>query len=60
VVPLVRQRTPSLRSRRTAGSCVGGTSCSVGRLEYDEDVLRVLDHDSATDRDDELAEWVPR
>jgi superfamily II DNA or RNA helicase len=28
-------------------------------VEYDEDVLRVLDHESATDWDDELAEWVP-
>jgi len=28
-------------------------------VEYDEDVLRTLDHESATDRDDEFAEWVP-
>ncbi len=28
-------------------------------VEYDEDVLRSLDHESATDRDDDLAEWVP-
>lgn len=28
-------------------------------VEYDGDVLRALDHESATDRDDEFAEWVP-
>ena len=28
-------------------------------VEYDDDVLRALDHESATDRDDDLAEWVP-
>ncbi len=29
-------------------------------VEYDDDdVLRALDHESATDRDDEFAEWVP-
>lgn len=28
-------------------------------VEYDEDVLRVLDHESATNRDDEFDEWVP-
>lgn len=27
-------------------------------VEYDEDVLRALDHESATDRSDEFAEWV--
>jgi hypothetical protein len=28
-------------------------------VEYDDDVIRTLDHESATDRSDELAEWVP-
>lgn len=28
-------------------------------VEYDDGVLRTLDHESATDRDDDLAEWVP-
>jgi hypothetical protein len=28
-------------------------------VEYDDDVLRVLDHESATDQDDDFAEWVP-
>ena len=28
-------------------------------VEYDEDVLRALDHEFATIRDDEIAEWVP-
>lgn len=28
-------------------------------VEYDDDVLRALDHESATDRDDDFAEWVP-
>jgi len=28
-------------------------------VEYDDDVLRVLDHESATDRGEDLAEWVP-
>ncbi len=28
-------------------------------VEYDDDVLRVLDHELATDRDDDFAEWVP-
>jgi len=28
-------------------------------VEYDEDVLRVLDHESATNRDEEFDEWVP-
>ncbi|HLY95051.1 MAG TPA: hypothetical protein VKP14_09410 [Gaiellaceae bacterium] len=28
-------------------------------VENDDDVLRALDHESATDRDDEFAEWVP-
>jgi superfamily II DNA or RNA helicase len=28
-------------------------------VEYDEDVLRALDHESAADRDDQFAEWVP-
>jgi hypothetical protein len=28
-------------------------------VEYDEDVLRALDHESATDGDDDFAEWVP-
>jgi superfamily II DNA or RNA helicase len=28
-------------------------------VEYDDEVLRALDHESATDRSDELAEWVP-
>ena len=28
-------------------------------LEYEEDILRALDHESATDRSDEFAEWVP-
>jgi len=28
-------------------------------VEYDDDVLRTLDHESATDRDDDFAEWVP-
>jgi hypothetical protein len=27
--------------------------------EYDDDVTRTLDHESATDRSDEFAEWVP-
>ena len=29
-------------------------------VEYDDDVLRALDHENATDRSDEFAEWVPR
>lgn len=28
-------------------------------VEYDDDVLRAFDHESASDRDDEFAEWVP-
>lgn len=28
-------------------------------VEYDEDVLRAPDHESATDRGDEFDEWVP-
>jgi superfamily II DNA or RNA helicase len=28
-------------------------------VEYDDDVLRALDHENATDRSDEFAEWVP-
>lgn len=28
-------------------------------IEYDLDVLRALDHESATDRGDDFAEWVP-
>ena len=28
-------------------------------VEYDDDVLRALDHESATDRGDDFAEWVP-
>ena len=28
-------------------------------VEYDDDVLRVLDHESATDLSDDFAEWVP-
>jgi superfamily II DNA or RNA helicase len=28
-------------------------------VEYDEDVLRALDHEYATDQGDEFAEWVP-
>ena len=28
-------------------------------VEYDDDVIRTLDHESATDRSDEFAEWVP-
>lgn len=28
-------------------------------VEYDEDVLRMLDHESATERDDDFLEWVP-
>jgi superfamily II DNA or RNA helicase len=28
-------------------------------VEYDDDVLRTLDHESATDRGDDFAEWVP-
>ncbi len=28
-------------------------------VEYDDDVLRALDHESATDRSDDFAEWVP-
>jgi hypothetical protein len=28
-------------------------------VEYDDDVLRALDHESAMDRDGDFAEWVP-
>jgi hypothetical protein len=28
-------------------------------VEYDQDVLRTFGHESATDRGDEFAEWVP-
>jgi hypothetical protein len=28
-------------------------------VEYDDEVIRTLDHESATDRSDEFAEWVP-
>jgi hypothetical protein len=28
-------------------------------VEYDDDVLRTLDHESATNREDDFAEWVP-
>jgi superfamily II DNA or RNA helicase len=28
-------------------------------VEYDDEVLRAFDHESATDRDDDFAEWVP-
>jgi hypothetical protein len=28
-------------------------------VEYDDDVLRALDHESAGDRSDDSVEWIP-
>jgi superfamily II DNA or RNA helicase len=54
---LLRMFEKRLRGYRAIGYARG--EAPLGIVEYDEDVLRTLDHESATDRDDDFAEWVP-
>jgi superfamily II DNA or RNA helicase len=62
---LLRMFKKRLRSYRAIGYARGEAPLGFAEpkddliVEYDDDVLRALDHESATDRDDDFADWVP-
>ena len=59
VGPELRSRAPR-RSESEEGAVVrpGSGKRAANLVEYDDDVVRTLDHESATDRSDDCPEWV--